>query len=31
MLVEQALEQIRIWTGETPPQQVLAEAFDSVR
>jgi shikimate dehydrogenase len=31
MLVEQALEQIRIWTGETPPQQILAEAFDSVR
>jgi shikimate dehydrogenase len=29
MLVEQALEQIRIWTGEIAPEQVLAEAFDS--
>jgi len=30
MLVEQALEQIRIWTGETPPKQILAEAFDQL-
>ena len=28
MLVEQAVEQIRLWTGKTAPSQVLAEAFD---
>jgi len=28
MLVEQAIEQIRLWTGQTPPAEVLAEAFD---
>jgi len=30
MLVEQALEQIRIWTGRTAPLAVLAQAFDPV-
>jgi shikimate dehydrogenase len=28
MLVEQAVEQIRLWTGQAPPAEVLAEAFD---
>jgi shikimate 5-dehydrogenase len=28
MLVEQAVEQIRIWSGKTPPSEVLARAFD---
>jgi len=28
MLVEQAAEQIRIWSGKTPPAEVLAKAFD---
>jgi shikimate 5-dehydrogenase len=28
MLVEQAVEQIRLWTGKTAPSEVLAEAFD---
>jgi shikimate dehydrogenase len=28
MLVEQAVEQIRLWTGKTVPAQLLAEAFD---
>lgn len=30
MLVEQALEQIRIWTGQTAALEVLANAFDPV-
>jgi len=29
MLVEQAVEQIRLWTGKTAPSQVLADAFDA--
>jgi shikimate dehydrogenase len=29
MLVEQAIEQIRLWTGRTPPADVMAEAFDA--
>jgi shikimate dehydrogenase len=28
MLVEQAVEQIRLWSGKTPPSEVLARAFD---
>jgi shikimate dehydrogenase len=28
MLVEQAVEQIRIWTGKTAPREILAEAFE---
>jgi shikimate dehydrogenase len=28
MLVEQAVEQIRLWSGRTPPAEVLARAFD---
>jgi shikimate dehydrogenase len=28
MLVEQAVEQIRLWSGKTPPVEVLARAFD---
>ena len=28
MLVEQAAEQIRIWTGAEPPVERMAEAFD---
>ena len=28
MLVEQAVEQIRIWSGKTPPSEALATAFD---
>lgn len=28
MLVEQAVEQVRLWTGERPPAETLAEAFD---
>jgi shikimate dehydrogenase len=30
MLIEQALEQIRIWTGESAPAEALAAAFDAV-
>lgn len=29
MLVEQAVEQIRLWTGRPPPKDVMAEAFDA--
>ena len=29
MLVEQALEQIRIWSGKLAPREVLADAFDA--
>lgn len=29
MLVEQAVEQIRLWTGRPPPREVMAEAFDA--
>jgi shikimate dehydrogenase len=29
MLVEQAVEQIRLWTGTAPPSQLLADAFDA--
>jgi len=29
MLVEQAAEQIRLWTGREPPLEVMAEAFDA--
>jgi shikimate dehydrogenase len=29
MLVEQAVEQIRLWSGKTPPAEVLARAFDA--
>ena len=29
MLVEQAVEQLRLWTGRTAPSQVLADAFDA--
>lgn len=29
MLVEQAVEQIRLWSGKTPPAEVLAQAFDA--
>ena len=29
MLVEQAVEQIRLWSGRTPPAEVLAGAFDA--
>jgi shikimate dehydrogenase len=29
MLVEQAVEQIRLWSGKTPPSEVLAQAFDA--
>jgi len=29
MLVEQAVEQIRIWSGRSAPAEVLAEAFDA--
>ena len=28
MLVEQAVEQIRLWSGKTPPAEVMAQAFD---
>jgi shikimate 5-dehydrogenase len=28
MLVEQAVEQIRLFCGRTPPAEVLARAFD---
>jgi shikimate dehydrogenase len=28
MLVEQAVEQVRLWTGRTPPAEVMADAFD---
>ena len=28
MLIEQAVEQIRLWSGKTPPSEVLARAFD---
>jgi len=28
MLVEQAAEQIRLWTGLEPPLEVMARAFD---
>jgi shikimate dehydrogenase len=28
MLVEQAAEQIRLWTGREPPLDTMAEAFD---
>jgi shikimate dehydrogenase len=28
MLVEQAVEQIRLWTGKTAPSEVLSDAFD---
>ena len=28
MLVEQAVEQIRLWSGKTPPAEVLARAFE---
>jgi len=31
MLVEQAVEQIRLWSGKTPPSDVLARAFDEAR
>ena len=29
MLVEQAVEQIRLWTGTAPPSQLLPDAFDA--
>lgn len=29
MLVEQAVEQVRLWTGRTPPAETMAEAFDA--
>lgn len=29
MLVEQAVEQIRLWSGKTPPSEALASAFDA--
>jgi shikimate dehydrogenase len=29
MLVEQAVEQIQLWSGRVPPSEVLAEAFDA--
>ncbi len=29
MLVEQAAEQVRLWSGHTPPSELLAEAFDA--
>ncbi len=29
MLVEQAVEQVRLWTGRTPPAGCMAEAFDA--
>ncbi|MEN8162467.1 MAG: shikimate dehydrogenase, partial [Myxococcota bacterium] len=29
MLVEQAVEQIQLWSGKAPPSEVLAEAFDA--
>jgi shikimate dehydrogenase len=28
MLVEQAVEQVRLWTGRRPPAEAMAEAFD---
>ena len=28
MLVEQAVEQIRLWAGRRPPSELLAAAFD---
>jgi shikimate 5-dehydrogenase len=28
MLVLQAVEQIRLWSGKTPPGELLAAAFD---
>lgn len=31
MLIEQALEQLRLWTGRAPDAGVLAEAFDAAR
>ena len=31
MLVEQAAEQIRLWTGREPPRDVMARAFDAAR
>ena len=31
MLVEQAIEQIRLWSGRTAPREILAEAFDRAR
>jgi len=31
MLVEQAAEQIRLWTGREPPRDVMASAFDEAR
>jgi shikimate dehydrogenase len=31
MLVEQAVEQIRLWTGKEAPAAVMAEAFDRAR
>lgn len=31
MLIEQALEQLRLWTGRAPEAGVLAEAFDAAR
>jgi shikimate 5-dehydrogenase len=29
MLVHQAAEQLRDWTGSNPPLEVMAEAFDA--
>ena len=31
MLVEQAVEQIRLWSGKAAPAEVLARAFDAAR
>jgi shikimate dehydrogenase len=31
MLVEQAVEQIRLWTGKEAPAEVMADAFDRAR
>jgi shikimate dehydrogenase len=31
MLVEQAVEQIRLWSGKAAPSEVMAAAFDAVR
>ena len=28
MLVYQAAEQLQLWTGETPPIDIMADAFD---
>lgn len=30
MLIEQAMEQIRIWTGKNAPRNILIKAFDSI-